>query len=196
MSLDLALVAAMGGALVFTAWMWVPPRRSSGLEPNHAQAGGADRDEPPRRIEPFIEPPVDFAGLVTVGALEERPIPPRVPSRLRAVPTLGVQSGELRRSAVAEVTPEQKRAILLAVADDLGDEDSPATDVPATPSSRTAESGPRPARIVKPRDGVAPTLRAAGLGLVRLDGGVCWVGVEPDHDRVDTLPPAAVEDDL
>ena len=179
MSLDLLLVAAMGGALVFTAWMWVPPRRSSGLEPSRPQTGGSRREEQRERIEPFIEPPVDFADLVTIGALEERPAPPRVPLSLRAVPTLGVGSGDRRRSARAEVTAEQRRVILLAAADELGrcgDQD----EEQMPPMARNSE-------------GRADDLRAARYGLVRLDGGVRLVGVD-DDPRTDTLPPAAEEE--
>lgn len=182
MSADLLLVALMGGALAFTAWMWVPPRRSSGLEPS-PQAGSAQFDEPPRRIEPFVEASPTFADLVTIGSLERRPSMPRLTRCLRAMRTLGakpgelVQAGALRRSVVAEVTPDQKRAILLAAADEV-EVEAVADEMP--PMARRSEER-------------ADELRSAGYGLIRLDGGVRRVGVEPE--RTDTWPPAAVEDD-
>lgn len=187
MSADLLLVALMGGALAFTAWMWVPPRRGSGLEPS-TQAASAQRDEPPRRIEPFVEASPNFADLVTIGGLEQRPsMPrrsmPRLPRRLHAVQALGakpgglMRTGELRRSVAAEVTPDQKRAILLAAADEV-EVEAEADEMP--PMARRSEER-------------ADELRSAGYGLVRLDGGVRWVGVEPE--RTDTWPPAAVEEE-
>lgn len=181
MSADLALVFLMGGALAFTAWMWVPPRRGSGLEPS-TQTGRAELDEGPRRIEPFVDASPTFADLVTIGALDKRPSMPRLPRRLRAARALGAKPGELtqpgqvRRSVHVEVTAEQKRVILLA-ADDVKTE-AGAEEVP--PMATRSE-------------GRADDLRAALYGLVRLDGGVRWVGTEPE--RTDTLPPAAIEDD-
>lgn len=182
MSADLALVFLMGGALAFTAWMWVPPRRGSGLEPS-TQTGRAELDEGPRRIEPFVDASPTFADLVTIGALDKRPSMPRLPRRLRAARALGAKPGELmqpgqmRRSIHAEITADQKRVILLAAADDVKAE-AGAEEVP--PMARNSE-------------GRADELHAALYGLVRLDGGVRWVDV--DDAPTDTLPPAAVEDD-
>lgn len=200
MSADLLLVALMGGALAFTAWMWVPPRRGSGLEPS-TQAASAQLDEPPRRIEPFVQASPNFADLVTIGGLEQRPSMPRLPRRLRAMRALGakpgelVQAGALRRSVVAEVTPEQKRAIVLAAALEVADDTDPPDDDP-TPERESVldddSGGELPPMGRGSRDREAD-LRAARYGLVRLDGGVRWAGVEPE--RTDTWPPAAVEEE-
>lgn len=202
MSADLLLVALMGGALAFTAWMWVPPRRGSGLEPS-TQTGRAELDQSPRRIEPFVQASPTFADLVTIGSLERRPSVPRLSRRLRAMQALGarpgdlVQVGQMRRSVVAEVTPEQKRAIVLAAALEVADDTDPGDDDPTPDQSVEDDSdddsgGELPPMGRGSRDREAD-LRAARYGLVRLDGGVRWAGVEPE--RTDTWPPAAVEDD-
>lgn len=199
MSADLLLVALMGGALAFTAWMWVPPRRGSGLEPS-PQPGSAQFDEPPRRIEPFVQASPTFADLVTIGSLERRPSMPRLPRRLRAMQALGarpgelVQVGQMRRPVVAEVTPEQKRAIVLAAALEVADDTDPGDDDP-TPERESVLDDDSD-RHLSPRERAnekrAAEFRAARYGLVRLDGGVKWAG---EDQRIDTLPPAAVEDD-
>lgn len=204
MSFDLILAAVMGLGLAAVAVMWVPPRRGSGLEPNtqaHAQTGRAELDQP-QHIEPFVQATPIFADLVTIGSLEHRPSMPRLPRRLRAMRALGakpgelVQSGALRRSVTVEITPEQKRRIVLAAALEIADDTDPGDDDP-TPEQEpedvldddSADELPPMGRASRDREA---DLRAARYGLVRLDGGVRWVG---DDERIDTLPPAAVEEE-
>lgn len=204
MSFDLILAAVMGLGLAAVAVMWVPPRRGSGLEPSTpVQANAAELDQPPRQRVPFVQATPNFADLVTVGSLESRPSMPRLPRRLRAMQALGakpgelVQSGALRRSVAVEVTPEQKRRIVLAAALEVADDTDPGDDDP-TPEQEpedvldddSADELPPMGRASRDREA---DLRAARYGLVRLDGGVRWVGAEPE--RIDTLPPAAVEEE-
>lgn len=207
MSFDLILATVMGLGLAAVAVMWVPPRRGSGLEPSpqaHAQANASAAElDQPQRIEPFAQATPTFADLVTIGSLEHHPSMPRLPRRLRAMRALGakpgelVQSGALRRSVTVEVTPEQKRRIVLAAALEVADDTDPGDDDPTPAQSVEDDSDEDSDRNLSPRERAnnkrAAEFRASQYGLVRLDGGVRWVGAEPE--RIGTLPPAAVEDD-
>ena len=193
MSTDLTLVAVMGLGLVAVAYLWVPPRRGSGLAPAPVVArDDTPKPEPIRSGEMQRTP--SFADLVTIGAIEQAPrrvdIPGgRKPPRMRDVPALALNL-EGRYVVAPTPTREQLVAALLDDDTDPGDDD-PTPEQEPDEDNDSADVMPPVLRASEQR---AADLRAARYGLVRLDGGVRWVGVD-DSARIDTLPPAAIEDD-
>lgn len=193
MTADLILVALMGAALTFTGWMWVPPRRSSGLEPAPPEP---QRDTPaptPMRSGQMQRSPA-FADLVTIGAVERAPlrfdIPvARKPPRLRDVPKLAIGLDGRRPAPPPPPTREQLVAALLGDDTDPGDDPTPEQEPEEVLDEDSEPELPPMGRSTERREA---DLRAARYGLVRLDGGVKWAG---EDQRIDTLPPAAVEDD-
>ncbi len=186
MSTDLYLVAAMGLGLVAVAWLWVPPRRGSGLEP-------APPEPPPPHSDPVQRSPA-FADLVTIGAVVEQAprtdIPgARTPPRLRDVPRLAIGLDGRRPALPPPPTREQLVAALLGDDTDPGDDPTPKAEPEEVLDEDSEPELPPMGRSTERREA---DLRAARYGLVRLDGGVKWAG---DDQRIDTLPPAAVKDD-
>lgn len=188
MSTDLFLVAAMGLGLVTVAWLWVPPRRGSGLEPAPPA--------PPPHSDPAQNKPV-FADLVMIGAVVEQAprtdIPgARTPPRLRDVPRLAIGLDGRRPAPSPPPTPTREQLVAAL----LGDDTDPGNDDP-TPQREPEEVLDEDSdRHLSPRERAneqrAAAFRASRYGLVRLDSGVKWAG---DEGRIDTLPPAAVEDE-
>lgn len=188
MSADLALVAVMGLGLVAVAYLWVPPRRGSGFT---AVAAHDDTPAPEPVRSGQMQRTPSFADLVTIGAVEQAPIRVdipggRKPPRMRDVPALALN---LEGRYVVAPTPTREQLVAALLDDDTDPGDDDPTPEQEDEDDDSADVLPPVLRASEQR---AADLRAARYGLVRLDGGVRWVGV--DDARTDTLPPAAEEE--
>jgi hypothetical protein len=180
------------------AYLWVPPRRGSGLAPAAVVSREDTRAPEPIRSGQMQRTP-SFADLVTIGTVEQSPIRVdipggRKPPRMRDVPALALNL-EGRYVVAPTPTREQLAAALLDDDTDPGDDDpTPEQEPDEDEQDEDSDSADVMPPVLRASEQRAAGLRAARYGLVRLDGGVRWVGVDDDA-RIDTLPPAAVEEE-